>query len=174
MKSKKHRAAAFAASAAMALSSFSVTVAQNTVAAESSEYYLVGDCYMNDGVTNMDALQIQKYLIKTHTFNEVESLAADTDLSGQIKMNDAVNIMLWMINFEKTSHVGDYVRIDGTKNVILRGTGSYVKDVFDVEADQDGDYKFRLKYENTGSDTTAKFIVNDEFYVTAEFPSGNG
>lgn len=174
MKSKKHRAAAFAASAAMALSSFSVTAAQNTVAADSSEYYLVGDCYMNDGVTNMDALQIQKYLIKTHTFNEVESLAADTDLSGQIKMNDAVNIMLWMINFEKTSHVGDYVRIDGTKNVILRGTGSYTQNIFSVEAEQKGDYKFRLKYENSGSDTTAKFIVNDEFYVTAEFPSGNG
>ena len=75
----------------------------------------------DDGeVTEDDALEIQKYLIKTQELSEEQLMRADINMDGEVKMNDAVSIYMAltkMKNDKYTKTLFEYIYIDGKMNV---------------------------------------------------------
>lgn len=63
MKKKFLKSTACALCAALSVSSFPAVQYMNTAAAD-EEYFVVGDVINNDGVTNEDALAIQKHMLE--------------------------------------------------------------------------------------------------------------
>ena len=176
MKKKFRRGTAFAACAAIAMSSavpvYSVTAAENTAA--SGDYYLRGDCFNNDGVSGMDALKIQHHLLELHDFQGTDKQAADVNPDGNIDMSDVVSIMMWLSIPKKDIHAGEYVPVNGSVDRVgtMAATGGSQR--FEYSAPEDGHYKFRFKYSGLSQTRELRLIVDNEpYYVPVEFTASD-
>ena len=166
--SKRLRGAACALSAALALSAVPFS-ALPAVSAADDAYYLRGDVIENDGVTNKDALAIQKYKLNLSELDENQLLAADANADDQVNMADAVAIMQWVLTGDRTHHVGEYVRISDGKAGTLGKSVSSTDTIYvtGYTAEADGNYKLRLNVKNnTGAESLSSVMVNDEMFQT--------
>ena len=172
--SRRLRGAACTLSAALALSA--VPFASFTAAAADDAYYLRGDVIDNDGVTNKDALAIQKYKLNLSGLDENQLLAADANADGQVNMADAVAVMQWVTSDQRALHVGEYVRFSDGKSGELGNSVSSSSDLYVTvfNAEERGNYKFRLRTNNpTGSDVSAQLSAEgQDRYTPFTIPAG--
>ena len=186
MKKKFLKSTACALCAALSVSSFPAVQYMNTAAAD-EEYFVVGDVINNDGVTNEDALAIQKHMLELERITGEKALAAaDANCDGKIDMSDAVSIMIWNTTARKSLYVGELHKLSTGKDVVIdpaetdlinAGSQNGYTDFSKAEssssfgfiAHQDGNYKFRIKYRSS-SDCEMRLILNNsDVYTKVQF-----
>lgn len=186
MKKKFLKSTACALCAALSVSSFPAVQYMNTAAAD-EEYFVVGDVINNDGVTNEDALAIQKHMLELERITGDKALAAaDANCDGKIDMSDAVSIMIWNTTARKSLYVGELHKLSTGKDVVIdpaetdlinAGSQNGYTDFSKAEssssfgfiAHQDGNYKFRIKYRSS-SDCEMRLILNNsDVYTKVQF-----
>ncbi|MBR4627626.1 MAG: carbohydrate-binding protein [Ruminococcus sp.] len=163
------KGAACAVSAALALSALPF-VSSAAVAAD-ADYFLRGDVVDNDGITNKDALAIQKYKLNLSTLDDTQLIAADANADGQVNMADAVAIMQSVLSDRRELHVGEYARFSDGKSGVVGGdkTGALSRFIFDYEAEEEGNYKLRLNTANGYSFDVAGTITGNYGYEYTPF-----
>ncbi len=144
----------------------------------SAEYFVRGDVINNDGVTGLDALEVQRNEAGLVTLTDKQLLAADANYDSNVNMADVVEIIRFNITAEVRSYTGEYFRYDSptvpefdadspsmplTKGVSPSGV-SYKElagqcPSFRMNAQADGNYKIRIRYAN-GSGQPANLLVN--------------
>ncbi|MCM1269015.1 MAG: carbohydrate-binding protein [Ruminococcus flavefaciens] len=186
MKKKFLKSTACALCAALSVSSFPAVQYMNIAAAD-EEYFVVGDVINNDGVTNEDALAIQKHLLELEFIEDEKAYAAaDANCDGKIDMSDAVSIMIWNTTARKSLYVGELHKLSTGKDVVIdpaetdlinAGSQNGYTDFSKAEssssfgfiAHQDGNYKFRIKYRSS-SDCEMRLILNNsDVYTKVQF-----
>lgn len=186
MKKKLLKSTACVLCAALSVSSFSAVQYMNTAAAD-EEYFVVGDVIGKDGITNEDALAIQKHLLELEFIEDEKAYAAaDANCDGELDMSDAVSIMIWNTTARRDLYVGELHKFSTSKDVVIDPANTVLinaesKDgltdfsqaesssTFSFNANQDGNYKFRIKYKSS-SDCEMRLILNNsDVYTKALF-----
>lgn len=176
-RKKSLRAAALALCAAMTLSSVPAVNIGTADAAVGDAYYLRGDVVGNDGITALDALEIQKSLLKLVELDEVQTYAANANGDELLNLADAISIMQWVINQKNEYHTGEFCKVSDQKGGELTlaqaKTNDSINKVWEYEAEEDGFYKLRIQYTNSSAanvEQIKQVIVNDnDFYAPAQF-----
>lgn len=131
-------------------------------ASADDDYYLRGDVVDNDGVTNKDALAIQRYTLGLEQLSAEQLSPADSNADGEVNLADAVNIMQWNINLKKENRVGEFVRKGSIKGGSLDfSSEDHTRARFIYSSGISGNRKLRITYYNTGDAADYRIIVND-------------
>ena len=69
--------------------------------------YVLGDANCDDNVNVRDATLIQKAVASLVTLDDIQNLAADTDLSGEVNVKDATVIQKWAAGITVDFPIGD-------------------------------------------------------------------
>lgn len=172
MNKKIKKLTAFFSSAAIAVAGIGATAGETSVLAENTavqeQYYVKGDLLIQYSVSNMEALEIQKYLAQIVELDDVAVTSCDADGDGNVSINDAVNVMTWVTRQNTLMYVGDYARRDGTPDEVYEvGESRDVK----INTDMAGLYKLRIKY--AGKNTSYMYVSanNSNKGVYKEFKS---
>ncbi len=189
MKKKLLKSVACILGAAMSLSSLPAAALLNVNAAaavEKDDYFIVGDVVNDDGVTNEDALAIQRYRVKLQSLEGKAYAAADANCDNIVDIADAVTIMMWYVNQNRDFYVGEVHKLSGesefaidpakttlfnaeTRNGYTDFTKADSYSSFGFTAVKDGNYKFRIKYKS-GSDCEMRLILADnDTYIKVPF-----
>ena len=67
-----------------------------------------GDVDGDGKISAKDSLNIQRYVVKLKTFDEIQMLAADVNGDDKITNKDSLEILRYTINLSKNDRIGKY------------------------------------------------------------------
>lgn len=173
MKKKLLRGTAGFMSAVVTAASLTSAV-PSAASSQPDGFYLRGDVVNNDGITNKDALSVQRYMLGLEELTDEQLIPADSNADGFVNLADAVNIMQWNISPKKQSRVGEYIRQGKINGEIFEVNAPQTGTDLVFNAECDGNYKFRIKYTNLNGEMSYRVFVNgSNMYTPVELVSAD-